>query len=114
MSREKRMPQRNDRSHHDDRILPSPQLSEIKVLGAVPAMVLRYALDEEQKLLAVLRYNRLIDVFTGTVCYSLQNHLRTLMPGVGEVDTSEIYLGISMTGRQFVFQCRQETQAELK
>jgi hypothetical protein len=97
------MAQKNDRTRHDDRIVPNPMLSEVKVLGAVPAMVLRYALDEEQRLLAVLRYNRLIDVFTGTVCYSLQSHLRTFMPGIGEVDTEEIYLGLSRTGRQFVF-----------
>jgi hypothetical protein len=97
------MPQRNDDHLRDGWIAPNPMLSEVKVLGAVPAMVLRYALDEEQRLLAVLRYNRLIDVFTRTVCYSLQNHLRTFMPGIGEVDTGEIYLGLSMTGRQFVF-----------
>jgi len=103
MSREKEMPQRNDRNRHDDWIEPNPLLSEAKVLGVVPAMVLRYALNEEQRLLAVLRYNRLIDVFTGTVCYSLQSHLRTFLPGVGEIQTGEIYLGVSMTGRQFVF-----------
>jgi hypothetical protein len=97
------MPQRNDNHLRDGWIAPNPLLSEVKVLGAVPAMVLRYALDDEQRLLAVLRYNRLIDVFTGTVCYPLQNHLRTFVAGIGEVDTGEIYLGISMTGRQFVF-----------
>ncbi len=97
------MVQRNERHRQDDRIVPNPLLSEVKVLGAVPAMVLRYALDDEQRLLAVLRYNRLIDVFTGAVCYSLQSHLRIFMPGIGEVDTGEIYLGVSMTGRQFVF-----------
>ncbi len=97
------MAQRNDRKRHDDRIGPNPLLSEVRVLGAVPSMVLRYALDDEQRLLAVLRYNRLIDVFTGTVCYSLQNHLQTFVPGIGKVETGEIYLGISMTGRQFVF-----------
>ena len=44
------MPQKNDRNRHDDRIVPNPLLSEVKVLGAMPAMVLRYALDEEQTL----------------------------------------------------------------
>jgi hypothetical protein len=97
------MAQRNNRKRRDDRIVPNPLLSEVKVLGAVPAMVLRYASDDEQRLLAVLRYNRLIDVFTGAVCYSLQSHLRTFMPGIGEVETGETYVGVSMTGRQFVF-----------
>jgi len=97
------MAQRNDDHLRDGWIEPNPLLSDVKVLGAVPAMVLRYALDEEQRLLAVLRCNRLIDVFTGTVCYSLQNHLRTFLRGIGKVDTGEIYLGINMMGRQFVF-----------
>jgi hypothetical protein len=104
--------QRNDDHLRDGWIEPNPLLSEVKVLEAVPAMVLRYAWDEEQRLLAVLRHNRLIDVFTGTVCYSLQNHLRTFMPGLGEVDTDEIYLGISMTGRQFVFPVQARSEKE--
>jgi len=41
-----------------------------------------YALGDEQALLAKLRYNRLLDIFTGVVCYSLQNHLRTNVPGM--------------------------------
>lgn len=91
------------RSRQDHRIVPNPRLSIVKVLGSVPGMIRRYALSEEQALLAVLRYNRLIDVFTESVCYSLDNPLRTFMPGIGEVETSEIYVGISMTGSQFVF-----------
>lgn len=106
------MTQRSDDPLRDGWIEPNPLLSEVKVLSAVPAMVLRYALDEEQRLLAVLRYNRLIDVFTGTVCYSLQNHLQTFVPGIGKVDTGEIYLGISMTGRQFVFPVQARSEKE--
>jgi hypothetical protein len=97
------MAQRNSKDRHGVRIVPNPLLSEVKVLGAIPAMILRYALDDEQRLLAVVRYNRLIDVLTGTACYPLQSHLRTFMPGIGEVNTGEIYLGINMTGKQFVF-----------
>jgi hypothetical protein len=63
------MSQRNDRNRHDDRIIPNPLLSKVKVLGSVPGMVHRYALSDEQRLLAVLRYNRLIDVFTGVVLH---------------------------------------------
>lgn len=94
--------QRNNRNPRDERIIPNPLLSEVKVLASVPGMVRRYALSDEQKLLAVLRYNRLIDVFTGTACYALQSHFRTFMPGIGDVETGEIYVGISMTGGQFV------------
>ena len=44
--------------------------------------VISYALSDEQSLLATVRYNRLIDVFTGLTCYSLQNHLRTSQTGL--------------------------------
>ncbi|EKD34565.1 MAG: endonuclease [uncultured bacterium] len=52
-------------------IVPSPSLAETKVPDATPGMIVKYALDDEQGLLARLRYNRLIDVFTGITCYSL-------------------------------------------
>ncbi len=42
----------------------------VKVPDATPGLVTKYALDDEQGLLARLRYNRLIDIFTGLVCYS--------------------------------------------
>jgi hypothetical protein len=91
------------RSRHDHQIVPNPHLSVIRVLGSVPGMIRRYALSDEQTLLAILRYNRLIDVFTQSTCYSLQSHLRTFMPGIGDVETDEIYVGVSMTGGRFVF-----------
>ncbi|MGH9485190.1 MAG: hypothetical protein ACRD1F_09050, partial [Terriglobales bacterium] len=58
--------------------------------------------SDEQALLAKVRYNRLIDIFTGVACYSLQSHLRTAVPDIGQVETDEIYIGIDKRGRQFV------------
>jgi hypothetical protein len=52
-------------------------------------------------LLARLRYNRLIDVFCGITCYSLQNHLRTQVAG-GQIETDEVYVGIDKRGRHFI------------
>lgn len=92
----------NSRSRQGYHIVPNSRLSVINLLGFVPEMVRRYALTEEQVLLATLRHNRLIDVFTESVCYSLGSPLRTFMPGIGEVETSEIYLGLNMAGKQFV------------
>jgi hypothetical protein len=66
-------------------------------------MIRRYALNDEQALLAILRYNRLIDVFTGVTCYSLQSHLRTFVEGIGQVETDEIYIGVNKSGEQFIF-----------
>lgn len=54
-------------------------------------------------LLAQLRYNRRLDIFTGIACYSLQNHLRTTVPGRGQIETDEIYVGLDKQGRRYAF-----------
>jgi len=84
-------------------VSPNPRLSKIKVLDSTPEIIRRYALSDEQALLAILRYNKLMEVFTGVACYSLQSHLRTFVQDVGQVETDEIYIGVSRTGEQFVF-----------
>jgi hypothetical protein len=58
---------------------------------------------DEQALLAKVCYNRLIDIFTGVTCYSLQNHLRTTVAEMGQVETDEIYVGVDRRGAQYVF-----------
>lgn len=78
-------------------------LATIKIPDATPSIVAKYALIDEQALLTKLRYNRLVDIFTGVTCFSLQNHLRTTVPNVGQVETDELYVGIDESGRQFVF-----------
>lgn len=85
------------------RILPSPALGPIKMPNSTPGLVDRYALSDEQALLARLRYNRLIDVFTGVTAYSLQNHLRSHVRSIGQVETDEVYIGVDAAGRHYVF-----------
>lgn len=84
-------------------ISPSVLQPEIKIPDATPSVIAKYALSDEQALLAKLRYNRLIDIFTGVTCYSLQNHLRTTVPMMGQVETDEIYIGIDKRGAHYVF-----------
>lgn len=84
-------------------IIPSTMVSETKVPDATLGIVAKYALGDEQALLTKLRYNRLIDIFTGVTCYSLQNHLRTTVPGLGQVETDEIYVGLDRRGVHYVF-----------
>ena len=83
-------------------IKPNAVLAETKVPDATPGIIGMYALNDEQALLAVLRYNRLIDVFTGVTCYSLQSHLRTTVRDMGQVETDEIYVGVDRRGAHFV------------
>lgn len=87
----------------DRPIMPTSMLTETKIPDATPGIISLYASTDEQGLLAKLRYNRLIDIFTGVTCYSLQNHLRTTVPGMGQVETDEIYVGLDRRGVHYVF-----------
>jgi len=58
--------------------------------------------SDEQALLARVRYNRLVDIFLGVAAYSLQNHLRTTIASIGQVEIDEIYVAVDRQGRQFV------------
>ncbi len=84
------------------RILPQADLLTVKIPDSTPEIINRYKLDDEQALLAKVRYNRLIDIFLGITAYSLQNHLRTTIKNVSQVEIDEIYVGVDRSGRQFV------------
>lgn len=84
------------------RILPNSNLVAIKIPDATPEIIGAYSLSDEQALLAKVRYNRLLDVFLGITVYSLQNHLRTSVTGLGQVEIDEIYVGVDRHGCQYV------------
>lgn len=81
---------------------PTANLVETKILDATPGIITKYALGDEQALLAIVRFNRLIDIFTGLTCYSLQNHLRTTVPNMGQVEVDEIYIGVDKRGAHYI------------
>jgi len=85
-----------------NRIVPTADLPLIKIPDSTPEIVAKHSLSDEQALLALVRYNRLIDLFFGVVAYSLQNHLRTTVKGVGQIEIDEIYTAVDSHGRQFV------------
>lgn len=80
---------------------PTPGLVETKILNATPGVIARYSLTDEQALLAIVRYNRLLDIFTGTTCYSLQSHLRTTVSDLGQVEVDELYIGVDSRGAHY-------------
>ena len=90
---------RQTRASH---VVPREDLAVIKIPDATPEILARYALSDEQALLAKVRYNRLIDIFLGLTTYSLQNHLRTSVKGIGQIEIDEIYVGLNRNGSQFV------------
>jgi hypothetical protein len=83
------------------RIVPDPNYQRIKVPDATPELVAAHATTDEQALLAKVRYNRLIDLFLRVTAYSLQSHLRTSVPGVGQIETDEVYVAVNNHGQQF-------------
>ncbi|NJP04871.1 MAG: endonuclease [Chloroflexaceae bacterium] len=86
----------------DHPLTPNVILAQKKISDATRGIVVRYSLNDEQALLVKIRYNRLIDIFTGITCYSLQNHLRTTVVEMGQVETDEVYVGIDRRGVQYV------------
>jgi hypothetical protein len=85
-----------------NRIVPNPNLARIRIPDSTPEIIAAYALDDEQALLAKVRYNRLIDIFLGLTTYSLQNHLRTSVRGVGQIEIDELYIGLDKFGCHYV------------
>ncbi len=84
------------------RIRPREDLVRVAIPDATPEVIRAYALDDEQALLAIVRYNRLIDTFLGLTTYSLQNHLRTTVLGIGQIEIDELYIGLDKHGCHYV------------
>jgi len=81
-----------------NRIVPNPNLAVIRIPDNTPEIIGAYALDDEQALLAKVRYNRLVDIFLGLTTFSLQNHLRTTVKGIGQIEIDELYVGLDKYG----------------
>jgi hypothetical protein len=91
------------------RIVPRDGLLTIKIPDATPEIIVANALTDEQALLAKVRYNRLIDIFLGITTYSLQSHLRTTVPKMGQIEIDEVYVGVNRNGQQFVVPVQAKT-----
>ncbi|MBN1311298.1 MAG: hypothetical protein JXB30_07750 [Anaerolineae bacterium] len=74
----------------------------IPILDATPQIVLKYQGTDEQGLLARLRYNRLVDIFTGLTAYHLQGHFRTTVTNVGQVEIDDLYIGVDTDGMGYL------------
>lgn len=85
-----------------NRISPREDMACVDIPDATPELIRAYALDDEQALLAIVRYNRLVDTFLGLTTYSLQNHLRTFLKGIGQIEIDELYVGLDKHGCHYV------------
>jgi hypothetical protein len=95
------------------KIQPSANRKLIVIPDATPEVIKRYAAGtDEQALLTKIRYNRLVDIFLGLTCYSVQNHLRTTVSGVGQIEVDEIYIGINSNGVHFCIPCQAKSPGD--
>jgi len=95
------------------KIEPTSNRQRIKVPDSTPEIVKRYAPGtDEQALLTKVRYNRLVDLFSGLTCYSIQNHLRTTIKDVGQIEIDEVYLGINRKGTHFIIPCQAKSPGD--
>jgi hypothetical protein len=83
-------------------IYPNPDLLPVLIPDNTPEILSLYSLSDEQSLLAKIRYNRILDLFLGIVTYSMQNHLRTKVDGIGQIEIDELYIGVNKIGQQFI------------
>jgi len=95
-------------ARYEFRLITTPSLDAdpdwfvTKIHDATPEIVRRFALNDEQAVLARIRYNRLVDLFCKCVAHSLQNHLRTKVEGIGQIEIDELYVGVNRHGEHFV------------
>ena len=98
------------RQVRQNRILPRDDLLTVKIPDSTPEIIALYAQGDEQALLARVRYSRLVDVFLGIAAYSLQNHLRTTVKGLGQIEIDEIYVAIDHSGVQYIVPVQAKTR----
>lgn len=94
--------------------LPDLSLGAIKVPDATPEIVKRYALGDEQAVLARIRYNRLIDLFFGFAAYPLQSHLRTTVHefSKSQIEIDDLFVGVDRRGAQFVIPVQAKSKSK--
>jgi hypothetical protein len=92
--------------------IPFGDYQPIDIYNAIPEVVEGLLRQDEQSLLTRLLYNRLIDIFTGLTCFHIQNHYRSFVADLGEVEIDAIYVGVDKTGTLTVLPIEAKSQAE--
>ena len=83
-------------------IIPNTSLLSVRIPNNTPEILTMYSLSDEQSLLSMVRYNKILDLFLGIVTYSMQNHLRTRVAGIGQIEIDELYMGVNKIGQHFI------------
>jgi hypothetical protein len=92
--------------------IPFGEYAPVDIYNAIPEVVEGLLRQDEQSLLTRILYNRLIDIFTGLTCFHIQNHYRSFVTGMGEVELDALYVGVNKTGTLFVLPIEAKSQGE--
>ncbi len=87
-------------------------LKVTRILDSTPQIVLKYQGSDEQSMLARVRYNRLVDTFTGLTAYHLQSHLRATARGFGQVEVDDLYIGVDMDGNGYIIPLEAKSEGD--
>lgn len=82
-------------------IVELPETEPIEALDLTPLPVRRLLPEilrdiDEQALLTVINYCKLLDHFTGLNVYRLRSHMRKSVPGVGQAELDELDVGVAL------------------
>jgi hypothetical protein len=83
-------------------IVPSEHRFQLMLPDATPGIISAYVRSAPMRLLAKIRYNRLVDNALGLIAYSVESHVRATVPEVGLVEIDEMYVGLKNDGRRLV------------
>ena len=82
------------------------------IFNALPEVVEGLLRHDEQSLLTRVLYNRLIDISTGLTCFHIQNHYRSFVTDLGEVELDALYVGVDRTGLLHILPVEAKSRAE--
>ena len=92
--------------------IPLNDFASIEIYNAIPEVVDGLLRQDEQSLLTRLLYNRLVDIFAGLTCFHIQNHYRSFVTDMGEVEIDALYIGVDKSGSLFVIPIEAKSQGE--
>lgn len=94
-------------------ILPNKLLEPIAVHDCTPSPVSECLAADEQGMLARMRHNGILDMFLGIKTTHLQSHLRTSIPGVGQIEIDDMYVGVNSKDQRVIIPVQAKSQHDL-
>ena len=92
--------------------IPFQDYQPVPIYNSIPEIVDGLLRQDEQSLLTRILYNRLVDIFSGLTCFHIQNHYRSFVTDLGEVELDALYVGVNKQGELFVIPIEAKSQSE--